>query len=235
MVTLLPVNFIALGITFGGIASALKRSTGVDIRGRMLEIIVVLLTSALTLVTSGLVRGYFGDSSQCLGVLTPLVKQATEEKLSKILDSDFDDLEEVLRFKESVLERGEGFIVDQGPFYPALLNKVLLDIPFKQLQLWYQKWDFIVSKLGFVSHRFICVPTADGNTDYSTIGCSPPTRTINPQFYKDVNCSADLSLVLGAWFAALGVLLIGSMYRQLRGARRNVAAAARGRNRPHQD
>ena len=224
MVTLLPVNFIALGITFGGIASALKRSTGVDIRGRMLEIIVVLLTSALTLVTSGLVRGYFGDSSQCLGVLTPLVKQATEEKLSKILGIGEG---EVFTTAVQLLQQG------QGPFYPALLNKVLLDIPFKQIQLWYQKWDFIVSKLGFVSQRFLCVPTADGNTDYSTIGCSPPTRTINPQFYKDVKCSADLSLVLGAWFAALGVLLIGSMYRQLRGARRNMAAA--GRRRPHQD
>ena len=222
MVTLLPVNFIALGITFGGIASALKRSTGVDIRGRMLEIIVVLLTSALTLVTSGLVRGYFGDSSQCLGVLEPLVPSPPSVHFAP----------------SQATGEGEGFTAlqqGQGPFYPALLNKVLLDIPFKQIQLWYQKWDFIVSKLGFVAQRFICVPTSDGNTDYSTIGCSPPTRTINPQFYKDVKCSADLSLVLGAWFAALGVLLIGSMYRQLRGARRNVAVAARGRNRPHQD
>lgn len=205
MVTLMPINFIALGISFGGIASLLKRLSGMDIRGRILEVIVVLLTLLLTGVTSGLVLGYFGDVSRCWGVFA------------------------------SSQHTGDGKIT--GPFYPALLNKVLLDVPLTQIQLWYLKWDFIMSKLGFISRRFLCVPTADGNTDYSTIGCSPSTRTINPQFYLEGSCSADLSLVMGAWFVALGVLMMGIMYRQLRGVRRNnvVAAAHRGRRRPHQD
>lgn len=210
MVTLLPINFIALGIVGGGIASTLKRSSGIDVRGRILEIIVVVLTCLLTGVSSGLVRGYFGDTSQCWGLF------ATENPAIK------------------------------GPFYPSILNTVLLDIPLKQIQLWYLKWDFIMSKLGFLSRRFLCFPTADGNTDYSSVGCSPSTRTINPQFYMEeddagiAQCSADVSLVMGMWFTAIGVLLIGNLYRQLRGAarRNNVAAEAgahRGRRRPHQD
>mmetsp|Transcript_21288 Transcript_21288/g.46197 ORF Transcript_21288/g.46197 Transcript_21288/m.46197 type:complete len:930 (+) Transcript_21288:77-2866(+) len=219
MITLLPINFIALGIVGGGIASALKRSSGIDIRGRILEVIVVVLTCLLTGVSSGLVRGYFGDASLCWGVFAP---SPTATVVAR--ENDF-----------------EGPVFN-GPFYPSILNTVLVDIPLKQIQLWYLKWDFILSKLGFISHKLLCFPAADGNADYSNIGCSPSTRGINPQFYlEDGNegrCSADVSLVMGIWFMALGVLLMGNMYRRLRGGgrRNNVAAAVhRGRRRPHQD
>lgn len=227
MVTLLPINFIALGIVGGGIASSLKRTSGIDIRGRILEIIVVLQTLLLTGVSSGLVRGYFGDASQCWGVFAP------SSPLSTTMFST-----------TTTVENNEGPAL-KGPFYPSFLNTVLVDIPLKQIQLWYLKWDFILSKLGPLSRRFLCAPAPDGGTDYSTIGCSPSTRTIDPQFYLDGNgggrCSADMALVMGCWFMALGVLLLGYVYRQMRGARRNnvVAhaghAAHRGRRRPHQD
>ena len=205
MVTLVPVNFIALGIVGGGIASSIKRSLGIDIRGRILEIIVVVMTMLLTLISSGLVRGYFGDASQCWGALSSLPSRSTERIM--------------------------------GPFHAPLLNILLIDIPLRQLQKWYLKWDFILSKFGFISSRFICAPTPDGNTDYITIGCSPSTRSINPQFYLDDKCSADMSLVVNVWIAAIGVLLMRNVSRQLRGLRRNnaVVAAAAGQRRPHQD
>lgn len=229
MVTLLPINFITLGIVGGGIASTLKRSVGVDIRGRILEVIVVVLTCLLTSVSSGLVHGYFGNASSCWGAFAPS-PLPTEAIATAALAG----------------ETAEGSIL-KGPFYPSILNTILVDIPLKQIKLWYLKWDFILSKLGIVSDKFLCFPTADGNTDYSTIGCSPSTRGINPQFYLEVDngvgkCSADLGLVMGVWFMALGVLLTGNVYRRLRGGgrRRDGAAGAaagahRGRRRPHQD
>lgn len=206
MVTLLPMNFIALGIVGGGIASSIKRSSGIDIRGRILEIIVVVLTLMLTVISSGLVRGYFGDASRCWGAFSswpPSRSIASAESM-------------------------------RGPFHLPLLNTLLIDIPLRQLQKWYLKWDFILSKFGFVSRRFFCAPTPDGNTDYFSVGCSPSTRSINPQFYLEANkCSADMSLVVNVWVAAIGVLFLKYLTRQLRGARRVGVAA--GHRRPHQD
>jgi hypothetical protein len=207
MVTLLPVNFIALGIIGGGIASTLKRFSGIDIRGRILEIIVVVLTLLLTGITSGLVRGYFGDPSRCWGLLA-----------SSLPDKDIEGL------------------ISKRHFHPTILNTVLIDIPLAQMKLWHLKWDYIFSKLGFVSRRFLCFPSPDGNTDYSTVGCSPSTRSIDTEFYLKEGCSADMSLVLGVWISALFALLLGNVYRHLRGARRhNVAVVHRGQRRPHQD
>ncbi len=209
MVTLLPVNFIALGIIGGGIASSLKRLSGVDIRGRILEIIVVALTLLLTVITSGLVRGYFGDPSRCWGLLAWTF---TDEDIERLI------------------------------IRPAILNTVLIDIPLTQIKSWHLKWDYIFSKLGFVSRRFLCVPTPDGDTNFSTVGCSPSTRSIDTEFYLKGGCSADTSLVLVVWLSALYVLLLGHVYRHLRGARRNNVPVAhwgpvvhRGQRRPHQD
>ena len=58
-----------MGNIAGGVASTLKRTSGIDIRGRILEVSVILCTLFLTAVSSGVVRAYFGDSSQCWGVL----------------------------------------------------------------------------------------------------------------------------------------------------------------------
>ena len=219
MVTLVPVNFIALGIIGGGVASTLKRSFGMDIRGRMLEVVVVTLTFLLTGITSGLVQGFFGDVSRCWGVFVP----------SPLADG-------------GEMETSEAAAAPTGPFDPPILNTVLVDIPLRQIQLWYLKWDFILSKLGFVSRRLLCTPAEDGSTDYSVVGCSPSARNIDPQFYLaeegEGRCAADVALVMGVWFSALGVLLLGNLYRQLRGARRNAVAGGAGRGRrrhEHQD
>jgi hypothetical protein len=200
-VTLVPVNFIALGIIGGGIASTLKRITGVDIRGRILELIVVTLTLLLTCITSGLVQGYFGDSSRCWGILSA-----------------------------SPIDNGEHSILRE--------SNMLIEFPLRLMKLWYLKWDSILSNLGIVSRQLLCVPTFNGNNDYSTVGCFPLIHSINPEFYLDDQCSADMSLVICVGLSSLCVFLIGYAYRQLRGARRNndvVAVPNRGHRRPHED
>jgi hypothetical protein len=65
----IPASFVIMGILGGGIATLLKRTMGVDLRGRLLELAVVLCTLWLSVVSWGLVRGFFGESSACYGVV----------------------------------------------------------------------------------------------------------------------------------------------------------------------
>ena len=81
--------------------------------------------------------------------------------------------------------------------------------------------------------------------DYSVLGCSPPTRTINPKSYSEPSgggrCSSDVSSVLAVWLAALGALPLGNARRHPRGARRNGGGGGGGdrrdggRRRVHRD
>lgn len=190
-----------MGNIAGGVASTLKRSGGIDIRGRILEVSVIICTLFLTAVTTGLVRGYFGDSSQCFGVLassTPFTESTTE-----------------------------------GPFIDSFSNKAFAAL-LEYAKLYYNKWDFLGARATIMSRNFLCTPTEDGNTDYATIGCSPPVRSINTQFYlEEENCQADIGMIVGIWSAACVVLCLEHIYREYRVRRR--AAVQRGRRRPHQD
>ena len=193
-----------MGNIAGGAASSLKRSAGVDIRGRILELSVIICTLFLTAVTSGLVRGYFGDPSQCWGVLASSTSWAQSAAAAT-----------------------------QGPFIDSASNKAFATL-LQYAQLYYNKWDFLCARAGFLSRQFLCTPTDDGNMDYATIGCSPPLRSINPQFYlEEENCRADIGMVVGLWVAACLVLVLEHVYREFRVRRR--AAVHRGRRRPHQD
>lgn len=65
----IPLSFVVLGIIGGGFAASMKKTTGMDLRGRLLEFLVVLLTFWLTWISWGLVNGFFGDPSACRGML----------------------------------------------------------------------------------------------------------------------------------------------------------------------
>ncbi|KAL7565639.1 hypothetical protein ACA910_018998 [Epithemia clementina (nom. ined.)] len=66
---LMPFSFIVIGILAGGIATSLKKTFGLDLRGRMLELTVVLGTLWLTVVSWGLVQAFFGQTGACHGSL----------------------------------------------------------------------------------------------------------------------------------------------------------------------
>lgn len=196
MLTMLPVNFMVMGIIAGGFATVIKLYQGSDIRGRSLELAVVFFTIWLTILSSGIVRGYFGDASKCAGFFEPLGS------------------------------------LPVGPFGPLL---TILKYFFRMWQPWYKKWDYAFAKLGILSKRVLCAPGPDGSTDYSTIGCSPSIRNINPEFYlgeEGLHCRADMVLVFGLWVCALLFLGVGSLERFWRGRR---AVAHRGHERPHED
>jgi len=65
----IPLSFYVVAILGGGIATALKKSIGLDLRGRTFELVVIVLTICLVVVSWGLLGAFFGDSSKCYGVL----------------------------------------------------------------------------------------------------------------------------------------------------------------------
>jgi len=74
-----------MAILGGGMATALKKSIGVDLRGRTFEVVVILLTMCLVVVSWGLLAAFFGDSSRCYGVLGSQ-KLSEEDQLFQFLE-----------------------------------------------------------------------------------------------------------------------------------------------------
>ena len=79
---LIPSSFSVVGVLAGGFATIWKKSRfGLDIRGRLLEVLVVLGTFWLSAVTWGLVKGFFGHLESCHGALgrsVPLTSNVEE-------------------------------------------------------------------------------------------------------------------------------------------------------------
>ena len=65
----IPPSFYIMAVLGGGLATFLKKVGGIDLRGRTLELVVVLMTSWLVYVSWGLVWGLFGQPEQCVGVV----------------------------------------------------------------------------------------------------------------------------------------------------------------------
>lgn len=66
-----PVSFIVTGVLGGSVATLLKKASGIDARGRLLELSVVIATIILTDITWGVIRGYFGNPTACYGAFGP--------------------------------------------------------------------------------------------------------------------------------------------------------------------
>ena len=79
-VCLIPASFVIMGVLGGGVATLSKKIAGVDVRGRGMEFAVVAYTLWLSVISWGLVRGFFGDSNACYGTLGGY--QVTAEDLS---------------------------------------------------------------------------------------------------------------------------------------------------------
>ena len=63
-----PATFVMTGILGGSGATLVKKTTGIDLRGRMLEMTVVLSTLILTRLSWGLIQGFF-EVRACYGLL----------------------------------------------------------------------------------------------------------------------------------------------------------------------
>ncbi|CAB9501273.1 expressed unknown protein [Seminavis robusta] len=65
----IPVSFMVMAVLGGGLATLLKKTVGVDLRGRMFELAIVLFTLWLVIISWGIVRGFFGQPKECYGAM----------------------------------------------------------------------------------------------------------------------------------------------------------------------
>jgi hypothetical protein len=81
---LVPASFYVMAILGGGAATLLKKSAGIDLRGRAFEMTIILLTLWLALVCWALVGAFFGDTSKCHGSFGSYII-ASEDEQSRML------------------------------------------------------------------------------------------------------------------------------------------------------
>lgn len=79
---LIPTSFIVSGALAGSLATLLKKTAGYDIRGRLLELTVLVATVWLTFMSWGLTQAFFGRPDACHGMMgtlsfTPEAEQAS--------------------------------------------------------------------------------------------------------------------------------------------------------------
>mmetsp|Transcript_23389 Transcript_23389/g.51212 ORF Transcript_23389/g.51212 Transcript_23389/m.51212 type:complete len:779 (+) Transcript_23389:332-2668(+) len=116
----LPLSFYVMAILGGGIATVLKKSVGLDLRGRTFEVVVILLTLGLAYLSLGLLRAFFGDSSKCYGALG-------SQKLSEH-DQFFQFLR---RMQKSILEPAKNWFLiwDRAALSSGTWPKKILCMP----------------------------------------------------------------------------------------------------------
>lgn len=238
MLSFLPVNFMVMGILGGGIATVSKRFAAVDIRGRVLEMIVVLLTLWLTAVTWGLVRGFFGDASQCWGVLSVLPKGIPDwASVSETVAEADGTMGETLVSSTDETSPLEGGSDVDAPLFRFVVS-FAVDVLLRSTRTWFVIWDDLASKTGYFANRWICTPNDEGSSDWATVGCFPSVRRINPDFYLSgedgESCVADMKLIGSLWALANVFLIVGAADRHRRGRRQRGRHAVNER-RPHQD
>eukprot|EP00540_Astrosyne_radiata_P015585 CAMPEP_0116850510 /NCGR_PEP_ID=MMETSP0418-20121206/16195_1 /TAXON_ID=1158023 /ORGANISM="Astrosyne radiata, Strain 13vi08-1A" /LENGTH=198 /DNA_ID=CAMNT_0004482405 /DNA_START=281 /DNA_END=877 /DNA_ORIENTATION=+ len=68
LAALVPTNFYLMAVLGGGVATFCKRVFGLDLRGRILELVVVCMTLWLVGISWGLVWAFFGTPETCVGV-----------------------------------------------------------------------------------------------------------------------------------------------------------------------
>ena len=61
-------SFFILAVLGGGVASCFKTFMGMDLRGRVMEFLVVVATLGLWAISWKLAQGFFGDAQACYGV-----------------------------------------------------------------------------------------------------------------------------------------------------------------------
>jgi len=96
----IPLSFYVMAILGGGIATALKKSIGLDLRGRTFEVGVIFATVFLVFISWGLLGAFFGDASRCYGVLGSQ-QLSDEDQLFQFLQ----------RMQKSVLEPAKNWFL----------------------------------------------------------------------------------------------------------------------------
>lgn len=212
--SLLLASFLVMGAIGGGMATLLKRVSGVDIRGRSLELFVVVMTIWLASVNWGLVWGFFGDSSKCLGVMTSMPQWRSVPDHFTVSDEN-NDLSTISPF----LKLAHSYV-----FRPGKMGIHLIDR--------------IVQRAGPNVTQWICVRNEDRDTviestGFNTTICLRMARDANPEFFLTKNggekCASDVSTVAWIWLFSRAIKFAGFFCVILKRRERNRRAGDRPR------
>lgn len=209
--SLLFASFLVMSAIGGGMATFLKRVFGLDIRGRALEFFVVVLTIWMAIVNWGLVLGFFGDSSKCVGVMTSTSLWLSVRE-TKTRSDEYNDLGTV----SPLLRMIYSYIFRPGMNAIRLLDRI------------------IQKKVPSLA-RWICIRDEDDNNLIETSGlittkCLRMARDANPNFFLKRSggekCASDLNTVAYIWLFSrvvkVAVFLFLVLKRRERGRREAV-------------
>ena len=201
---LVPASFVIMGVLGGGVATLVKKFAGVDVRGRLMEFAVLTFTLWLSVVSWGLVKGFFGDTNACYGTLGGY--QVTAEDLSStfVLSPTF-----VLRGLRTVL------------LQPAQTIYLALDHGFR-------------NRTPSLVQAALCTKAAGGGggneTAAAVVGCFEHLPHANADFVLQeedgARCAGDV-LLLSALYVVAVVTYFGSAMWKRQRRRRQPRGAAR--------
>jgi len=241
-------SFVVMGVIGGSIATALKHGAGVDIRGRTLELTVVVLTLWMAAISWGLVWGFFGETSKCWGAFSGIS--------SLFLNGDgAGDITGADRVDES--------LIADDPIDNDVIAQFWFALLFRPGKIMVRGLDKAVARSGPLVTRFFCDTdmTAENNLvggsgqEASVNGartCLRIARNADPKFYLPEHggdkCASDIHTVTSVLLFAGAIMAVGTVIKRRERQRRNAAAgaaraAALGRAvrheregvRPHQD
>jgi len=200
------LSFGCMGILGGGVATALKKGLGLDIRGRTLEGIVVGLTLAFAGMLWGLIWGFFVGEEQCWGVADQVGWGQRSSPVTNLPQSTYTPsswhlphwgLKDVAQQEESQL----------GPILTVVQNYILH--PGKQLV---RMLDTLLLKFNPRVTRWLCM-------DDSEPFCLEITRNANPDFISPSReggsqCGSDMHLAAYVFLLAFSFLAFGYVWKK---------------------
>mmetsp|Transcript_9809 Transcript_9809/g.14602 ORF Transcript_9809/g.14602 Transcript_9809/m.14602 type:complete len:956 (-) Transcript_9809:81-2948(-) len=209
---LLWLSFVLMGVIGGGIATIMKREMGIDIRGRSLEVAVVIMTIWMGLVCWGLVWEFFGEADQCIGVMDKFDTWQTNMNLPSITSLS----------------------MIQGTS-PSREQRLLQNLVLKPAKTIIDTMDQGLLKTGPMITGWICTPD-EGSNATSENTCLEITRNTKPDFMlpeqNGQKCASDFNVITFFCYLAVFIHVLGTIWK-----RRDRGRRARHHHnpRPHQD
>lgn len=211
---MLWLSFVIMGVIAGGIATILKREMGTDIRGRTLEVLVVLMTFWMALVGWGLVWSFFGvhDDDQCVGVMDKLGRLQTSIGIPSL----------------------SFFTSNSDVIHPSREQRFVQNLLLKPTKELINFADSCLTKSPSFVSKWICSPEETA-ADPSAQTCLELARKTNPDFmlqeFGGEKCASDFNVIIFFLYFAGFIHAFGTIWKQ----RRDRGRRNRHHPRPHQD
>jgi len=230
-----PACFFVMGVLGGSFASVMKKGVKIDMRGRCLELSVVVGTLAMAHISWGVIRGFFGTPSECTGIISPLPLENSSTKVRLVCNLLrrflFNPIASVLRLiDKTVLRAG---------FASSWFCQENLPIVKKDAKDGHEGNPYMPK---WTQPKNIIEPGNDPLLSTEDTYCFRSVSDVNPNFLHlegGENCVSDVKLLAPIWLAAYAALWLGMILKKT--DRRGARAGGRRENnavggeRPHED